>query len=206
MSEDLESLLNTLETEAAPPADELERMWNEPESGAFPPQVYPGRHRFVFKLADKDAFDKLEWQGKSYLQVTFDAMVQLPGKTEPARVGFQRASQVQFGKFNSDLVELLRCLDVKPASLLARDIVAALQQADGRAAGEAVFGWEAYSKDTQEIITTNPRKKPRKSGKTDIAWPKDAQGKYQLVVKFPESGDSVYGRERIVSYKLPSHD
>lgn len=200
MAEDLESLLASLDAEP-----EVEIDYSAPESGAFPPQIYPGRYRFVFQLAEQDPFGKIEVEGKPYLNVVFTALVQAPDKTEPVKVNFCRASFYKHPKMtNSDGGELLRCLGIKPEGMKPSDIVAALKQADGRASGEAVFGWEAYSKDTKEVISTNARKKPRKdSGKTDIPWPKGADGKYEQVVKFPESGDSVYGRERIVSYKLP---
>jgi hypothetical protein len=197
--EDLESLLASLDQEP-----EVEINYDAPESGAFPPQVYPGRHSFIFSLADQDAFGKIDVDGKPYLNITFTASVQVPEKADPAKVNFCRASFYKHPKMqNSDGAELLRCLGIKVESGKPSDIVAALKQADGRARGDAVFGWEAYSKDTEEIISTNPRKKARKNGRTDIPWPKGPDGKYELVVKFPESGDSVYGRERIVSYKLP---
>lgn len=199
MSEDLESLLASLDAEP-----EVEVNYDAPESGAFAPQVYPGRHDFVFALAENDPFGKIEVEGKPYLNVTFTALIQVPDKTDPVKVNYQRASFYKHPKMaNSDGAELLRCLAIKVESGKPSDIVAALKQADGRARGTAVFGWDAYSKDTGETISTSPRKKARKNGKVDIAWPKGADGKYELVVKFPESGDSVYGRERIVSYKLP---
>jgi hypothetical protein len=201
MSEDLESLLASLDAEP-----EIEVDYSAPESGAFPPQIYPGRYRFGFTLAESDPFGKMMVEGKPYLQVTFTAMVTAPDKPEPVKVNFQRAGFYKHPKMpNSDGAELLRCLGIKPETMAARDVVTALKQADGRSMGEAVFGWEAYSKDTGEIISTSPQKKARKkSGRVDIPWPKGTDGRYEPVVKFPESGDSVYGRERIVSYKLPA--
>ena len=203
MSDDLESLLASLESE---PVAEID--WNAPESGSFPPTLYPGRHRFIFHLAEQDAFDKVDIQGKPYLNVTFEAEVRPPDLADSARIRFLRASTFKTSPTrNSDVVELLRCLGLRPADNSNRAIVETLKQADGRASGEAVFGWEAYSKDTKEVISTSPRKKARKdSGKTDIPWPKEADGRYSLVVKFPESGDSVYGRERIISFKLPHNE
>ena len=200
MPEDLESLLSTLDAEP-----EVEINYDAPESGSFPPQVYPGRHAFVFHLAQEAAFDKIVVEGKPYLNVTFEAEVTTPERPEGVRVKFLRASFYKHPKMtNSDGGELLRCLGLKTDANNNRAIVAALQAADGRARGEAVFGWEAYSKDTKEVISTAPRKKARKdSGKVDMAWPKGADGKYEPVVKFPESGDSAYGRERIISFKLP---
>lgn len=199
--DDLETLLASLDAEP-----EVEVNYDVPESGAFPPQVYPGRHDFIFQLAEEGAFGKIEVEGKPYLNVTFTALVQVPDKPEPVKVNYCRASFYKHPKMsNSDGGELLRCLGLKPDSLKPSDIVASLKQADGRARGTAVFSWEAYSKDTKEVISTAPRKKPRKdSGKVDIPWPKGVDGKYEMVVKFPESGDAVYGRERIASYKLPS--
>jgi hypothetical protein len=200
MAEDLESLLATLDSEP-----EVEIDYEAPESGAFPPEIYPGRYAFIFHLAEQDGFGSIKVEGKPYLNTTFTAEVQTPEKVEPVKVNFQRASFYKHPKMtNSDGGELLRCLGVKPATNAPRDIVAALKQADGRSGGEAVFGWEAFSKDTGERITTNPRSKAnKKTGKTDIPWPKGVDGRYELTVKFPESGDTVYGRVRIVSYKLP---
>jgi hypothetical protein len=201
MAEDLEQLLATLEAEP-----EVEINYEAPEGGSFPPQVYPGRHDFIFKLDPEAPFGKIDVEGHPYLNVTFTAAVVLPDRPEPAEARFQRASFYKHPKRpNSDGGELLRCLGLKPASNTVRDIVTVLQQADGRARGTAVFGWEAFARDTKETISTNPRKKARKdSGKVDIPWPKGADGRYELVVKFPESGDSVYGRERIISFKLPT--
>ena len=212
MAQDLEELLATL---AAEPEIEIDE--SAPESGSFPPQVYPGRHPFIFQLMKDEGaggFDKDPYNQGNHLRVTFQADVQLPDRTDPVSIKYQRVSFYKHPAMaNSDGAELLRCLGIgtKPDAPIHIDnfepktIITALQQADGRVRGEAVFGWEAYSKDTQEIITTNPRKKPRKkSGKVDIAWPRGADGKYQLSVKFPESGDSAYGRERIVSFKLPT--
>jgi hypothetical protein len=204
MAENLEELLAALD---ADPQAEVEIDYDAPESGAFPPQVYPGRHDFIFKLAAEGAFGKVMVEGKPYLQVTFTAVVQgVEGKPDGVDCNFQRASFFKHPKMkNSDGGELMRCLGIELESRKPSDIAAALQQADGRVRGTAVFGWKAYSKDTKEIISTNPRSKPRKnSGKKDIPWPKGADGKYELVVRFPESGDAAYGRERIVSYKLPT--
>lgn len=200
MSEDLETLLASLDAEP-----EVEIDYSAPESGAFPPEVYPGRYAFIFKLDTEEPFGKIDVDGKPYLNVNATHSIITPDKPEGVDVRYQRASFYKHPKMtNSDGGELLRCIGVKPESNKPSDIVTALKQADGRARGEAVYGWEAFSKDTKEVITTNPRKKPRKSGKVDIAWPKGADGKYEQVVKFPESGDSVYGRVRVVSYKLPA--
>jgi hypothetical protein len=200
MADDLESLLAQLDAEP-----DVEINYDAPESGSFPPEVYPGRYRFIFALDPDNPWGKQEVDGRPYLQVSYTAQIQVPEKPEPVSVRFQRASLFKSPKReNSDIGELLRCLGIKAEGTKASDIVAALKAADGRAGGEAVFGWEAYSKDTQEVISTSPQKKPRKkSGKTDIAWPKGADGKYEPTVKFPESGDSAYGRVRVVSYKLP---
>lgn len=198
--EDLESLLASLDAEP-----EVEIDYEAPESGSFPPEVYPGRHAFIFKLDAETPFDKIVVDGKPYLNVNATHSIITPEKPEGVDVRFQRASFYKHPKMgNSDGGELLRCIGVKPASNKPSDIVLALKQADGRARGEAVYGWEAYSKDTQEVISTNARKKARKNGKTDIPWPKGADGKYEPVVRFPESGDSAYGRVRAVSYKLPT--
>lgn len=198
---DIEELLASLTVEQE--ADEID--WDAPEAGSFPPQVYPGRHRFMFALDPQTPFDTQEYEGKRYLRVNFTAKVQLPEKSEPVDVRFQRANMIKFeGRPNHDVGELLRCLGVRTEDSNPRTIITALQQADGRASGEAVFGWEAFAKDTNERITTNARSRPnKKTGKLDIPWPKGADNKYLLTVKFPESGDTVYGRERIVSYKLP---
>lgn len=200
MSEDLETLLASLDAEP-----EVEINYDAPESGSFPPEVYPGRYRFIFALDPDEPWGKQTVGGKPYLQVTFTAQIEVPGKPEPVNVRFQRASMYKVeGRENHDIGELLRCLGVRADSPKPSDLVAALKQADGRAGGEAVFGWEAYSKDTQEQFRTSPRKRPdKKSGKVDMAWPKGADGKYEQTVKFPESGDSAYGRVRVISYKLP---
>jgi len=201
MAEDLETLLASLDAEP-----EVEIDYDAPESGSFPPQIYPGRHDFIFALDPENPFGKAQREGKDYLEVTFTAKVPTTDKPDGVDVRFQRVNMYKHpSRPNHDIGELMRCLGVKAAGNKPSDLVAALKQADGRARGAAVFGWEAYSKDTQEIISTNPQKKPRKkSGKQDMPWPKGADGKYSMTVKFPESGDSAYGRERIVSYKLPT--
>jgi hypothetical protein len=201
MAEDLESLLASLDAEP-----EVEVNYDAPESGSFPPEVYPGRYDFIFKLDAETPFDKMTVDGKPYLVVNATHSIITPEKPEGVDVRFQRASFYKHPKMtNSDGGELLRSLGIKPDSLKPSDIVTALKQADGRARGTAVYGWEAYSKDTKEVISTNPRGKARKdTGKKDMAWPKGADGKYTPTVKFPESGDAAYGRVRVVSYKLPS--
>lgn len=199
MADDLETLLSTLDAEP-----EVEINYDAPESGSFPPQVYPGRHPFIFHLA-AEPFDKMVVEGRPYLNVTFEAEIATAEKPEGVRVKFLRASFYKHPKMaNSDGAELLRCLGIKADAANNRSIVAALQAADGRARGEAVIGWEAFSRDTGETASTNPRKKARKNGKVDIAWPKGADGRYTQTVTFPESGDSAYGKERIISFKLPS--
>ena len=200
MSDNLEELLATLDQEP-----EVEVNYEAPESGSFPPEVYPGRYDFIFKLDTESPFDKMVVDGKPYLVVNATHSIVTPEKPEGVDVRFQRASFYKHPKMtNSDGGELLRCLGIKLDSTKASEIVTALRQADGRARGSAVYGWEAYAKDTQELVTTNPRGKARKNGKKDIAWPKDASGRYTITVKFPESGDAAYGRVRVVSYKLPT--
>ena len=199
MTEDLETLLSSLDAEP-----EVEVNYDAPESGSFPPQLYPGRYDFIFHLDPDKPFDKIEVDGHPYLSVTYSAGVRLPDKAEPATVRYLRASFYKHPKMtNSDGGELLRCLGVKPESLKASDIVTALRQADGRAGGSAIFGWEARDRDTEEIFSTSPRKKARKNGRTDMPWPKGGDGRYAATVTFPESGASAYGREFVVSYKLP---
>lgn len=204
MPENLEELLSHLDS-----GEEIAVDYDAPEAGVFPPQVYPGPHEFVFHLAKEGAFDKITVDGKDYLNVTFSAEIQLPEKAEPVTVNFLRASAFKSPKApagtNSDVGELLRCLGIRLESHKATDIAHALQQADGRARGRAVFGWEAYCKSCEEVVATSPQKKPRKNGHTDVAWPKGADGRYEMVVKCPSCGDSMYGRERISrgGFKLP---
>jgi hypothetical protein len=196
----LEDLLAELNAEP-----EVEVNYDAPESGSFPPEVYPGRYDFIFKLDPENPFDKIMVDGKPHLMVNATHSIITPEKPEGADVRFQRASFYKHPKMtNSDGGELLRCLAIRPTENTAKAITEALLQADGRARGSAVYGWEAYSKDTQETISTNPRSKARKNGNKDIAWPKGADGKYELTVKFPQSGDAVYGKVRVISYKLPA--
>lgn len=197
MSDDLESLLAQLEPE---PPQEID--WDAPESGQFPPQVQPGPHEFVFHLNEQKAFDLVKVQDHPYLTVIWDAEVRVPDSAEPKLVKFLRASSYKPQGRNSDMGELFRCLNVKPESGQPRDMSTALKQADGRAGGSFVLGWERYCKTCDQRVSTNPRKR-KKTGRDDVAWPRDAQGKPELAVKCPLCGDPGYGREFVVTYKLP---
>lgn len=214
----LDEVLSSLTEEALPEID-----YNAPEAGAFPPKLYPGVYtNWGFKLPDNTdelaSIQEIETeQGqpkKKFLQVTFTASIDprlTPDKfiraspeaelPEEVLLKFQRASFYQSAKMkaagmNSQGGELLRNLGLRVEPLTPQNIVVALQGADGRARGTGIdVGWEVYDKGLDIRISTHPNKK-----KKDIAWPRGADGKYELMATFP-NGQKAYGRETIMRFK-----
>jgi|SRR5579862_1153 len=194
--------------------------WDAPESGSFPPTIYPGVYPFLFMLPEsqEDQFEAVRIDNRDYLQVNFTAAIPISevpeerfvfGKPEGedyVYVRFERANAYKTEKMpNHSLGELCRSLGVKVEPFTKSMIIDTLRSADGKARGLAEFKWDAYVKSDEVTITTSPRKKPKQGKKTDIPWPKDKNGKLITAATAPD-GSQVYGRERINRFKLPPRD
>lgn len=183
---------------------EIEIDYNAPEPGSFPPQVEPGKYNFVFKLADKEPFSFSPIPkngGSNQLIVKLAPEVVLPGG-EVKRVAFQQVNTFKSPKMsNSSVGELLRALDIRLDRPTVGNIREALTAASGQKTFRGEVAWEAYFKDTQVTVSTQPRK-----SKGDLPWPKDANGKLEQFAANPATGDKVYARERITRYLLPKDE
>jgi len=195
----LEQLLSELSHEDAPP----EFDWSAPESGQFAPAVVPGTYDFIFKLregAGVGGFDKMEYMGKKYLSVTFDAEV-IQNGADPKLVTYQRVNAFKHEKVAiSSLGELLRSLGLHTQlsqNAQVPEIVAVLQGASGRARGKGEACWRAYDKASGITICTAPRKR---KGIKDTPWPRNADGSWQQTVAFASGGPKVYGQVEFIRY------
>lgn len=193
--------INDLDISGMEPVPEVD--WSAPESGAFPPALTVGVHEFAFALAD-DPFNTQEIQGKKYLQVTYSATATLEDGSERT-LNFQRASTFQNDAMkkaglNHMMGELLRALGTRiEGPLTPATIADALQQATAeRKHFKGEVAWRKYCKACDQTISTAPRKK-----KGDIAWPKGADGSYELVVACPKCGEKGYGNAEIIRFRLP---
>ena len=198
-----------LPDEAIPDID-----YNAPEPGSFPPQIAPGVYEFMFHLPEKgsDCFDKQTVEGKDHAVFVHEAEALRNSKGEAVTANadgkqpllrFQRASTYTHVKMpNSMLGDLLRSLNVHIDGPLTLHAVAdALAAIDGRATYKGEVGWRSYCKSCDQTVSTHPRKK-----KGDAAWPRTAEGQYELTATCPKCGNKSYGNAEIVRYRLPERE
>ncbi len=207
MAENLDELLASLSDEVMPEID-----WAAPEAGAFPPQVKPGVYDFIFKLHEGDdgPWGSIEVEGKKYLNVIFDADVQVNGESKS--VNFNRVSAYKHPKVAlAGTSELMRSLNLRPASNPPsnKDIVDTFMGASGRARGKGEIAWRYYCKQCDVTVATSPRKRKNKSGNKvkDAAWPRNADGTFQDAVTCPQCGSAgmkQYGREEFTRFFSPA--
>ena len=183
--------------EAVPEVD-----WNAPEAGSFPPAVTVGVHDFAFALAD-DPFDTITVDGKNFLQVLYSATTEVEG--DERTLNFQRAStflndKMKAAGMNHGVGDLLRALGFRiEGPLNGQKIQDALTEATAtRRHFRGEVAWRRYCKSCEQTVSTAPRKK-----KGDVAWPRAADGKPELVVACPKCGDKGYGNADIIRFKLP---
>lgn len=185
--------------------------------GDFPPNLYPGSYRATFRLAPVEGqfgpgIGKVTRQGKEYLSCQYTATVKHAGlaaehftrepKFDDTRVSFQDANLYRSPNMKSSRLEdLFFALGGKPAGNHATlaEIVAKLKEADQQGQEFTVdLGWraaeqtgtDADGKKVYTEVTTYPDKRAS-------AWPKDANGKYELQATMP-SGEKKYGQLRVV--------
>jgi hypothetical protein len=192
--------------------------FNAPESGAFPPAFAPtgGKDNppkaFLFRLAESDAFGIVEIAGKKHLSVNFTAEVDVNGTTR--KINFQRANTFKNDKMNnSSIGELIRSLELQEVFEQNRQetgdfnqaVVRTLQQADGRAAGLADFGWTMAFKEAKVVFKTSASKerKPTKvGGYTVQPWPRGADGQFAMTVADPGTKEEKYGNLEITRFRI----
>jgi hypothetical protein len=210
----LDEVLAGLTPEDAP----TDINFNAPESGAFPPAFAPtgGKDNpprpFIFKLAENDAFGTVEIAGKKHLSVNFTAQVDVNGTTR--NINFQRANTFKNDKMNNSSVgELIRSLELQEVyeqnrqetGDFYRAIAQTLQQADGRAAGLADFGWTVAFKEALVVFKTNASKvrTPNKPGGYTVKpWPRLADGSFALTVADPTTSEEKYGNLEITRFRI----
>ena len=199
-----------------PPEEPVEVDWDAPEGGLYPPSVPVGDHIFTFKLAD-EAFSVQQIQGKPYLQVNYTATTDVDGAERT--LNFQRASMYQSDKMkarrmNASMVELVRALGLKvDAPVTNAKLVDALKTADSQALRfGASVRWRGYCnhgnpEDRKGAFTVSTQ--PAKASgdrPAEHAWPRDAEGRFELFVKCPKCGVSVKANAEINRFKLPASD
>jgi hypothetical protein len=210
----LDEVLQGLAQEESP----ADINWNAPESGAFPPAFAPtgGKDNppkaFMFRLAEQDPFGVVEIAGKKHLSVNFTAEVDVNGTTR--KINFQRANTFKNDKMNnSSIGELIRSLELQEVYETNRQetgdfnqaIVRTLQQADGRAAGLADFGWTVAFKEALTVFKTNASKvrTPNKPGGYTVKpWPRTADGQFAMTVADPTTGEEKYGNLEITRFRI----
>lgn len=180
---------------------EIEIDYNAPEPGSFPPSVEPGTYKLIFKLADKDPFSMgpiPDPGGAMCLKVKIAPEVITDGGATK-RIAFQNISTFKTPKMpNSSVADLLRALDIRLDRATVANIRDVLIAASGQKSFRAQVGWEAYFKDTQTSVSTAPRK-----SRGDLPWPKNAEGKFEMMATNPATAEKAFGRERILRYLLP---
>lgn len=203
--------------------------WDAPEAGKTPPAAFPGRYLFLFKLPEtsSDWFDKVEREvvknqptsKRTFLELTCTpgivAAILPDGTQQPVFaedqsmiiLGPQRFNMYMSPKMRIHrLAELLRAMGVREErNLLSKEengltVIENLVRAlDGKAQFDAEGIWRAYFKSTDTTISTAPRKKGG-----ELAWPRDAQGNYELLATNPATGEKAYGYFEISSLHVPT--
>ena len=191
--------------------------WDAPESGSMPPQAKPGTYDFLFKLEDTPfedidqaiRDDKGQPTGettknfvvnhKAVITTVTDSGDSKDAEIRFCRVGFKRSEKMKKAHMNARGFELLRSLGLRVDPVTREAIEEAFRGADGRAFGKADFGWQFYCKNCDQTISTNANIK-----RGEVAWPREADRSYALVVSCPKCGNKGYGRLRLNNYRLPS--
>lgn len=220
---DLNSL--GLNESSAPQVD-----WDAPEAGKTPPAAFPGRYIFLFKLPESkdDWFDQVEREvvrnqptsKRKFLELTcipdIIAAIMPDGSQQPIlnpetneriSLGPQRFNMYMNPKMSIHrLAELLRSCGVREErNLLAKteggvyvidELVTAL---NGNATFDGEGIWRTYFKSTSTTISTHPRKKAG-----ELAWPRNAQGEYELLATNPQTGEKAFGYFEITGLHTPT--
>lgn len=181
--------------------------WDAPEKGTFSPRLEAGKaYDFIFALED-ESWGEREQDGKMIRSVKYKATTTYTAESGEEReitiryqsADFFKSPKMAEKRMNSEGEELMRSLNLRvDGPLTWEKVKQAFKEADGRAHFTAVVGWNAYSKEDKINIRTHPRY----WSKSDLPWPKGADGKFEAVVTFP-GGERATGREEIVGVKLP---
>jgi hypothetical protein len=214
----LDEILGQLQQEEVP----LDINFSAPEPGAFPPAFAPtgGKDNpprpFVFHLMETDPFTIADIQSKKWLQCNFVAHVDVNGTER--KINFQRATTFKNDRMNNSAIgDLIRSLDLQEVYEQNRQetgdfnqaIVRTLQQADGRAAGLADFGWTVAFKEALTVFKTNTNKviPAKAAGKYTVQpWPRDAQNQFLPTVADPTTGEEKYGNLEITRFRIAKKD
>jgi len=214
-----------LNENAAPAVD-----WNAPEGGNQAPAVYPGIYKLQFKMPDDVAewFDKIEAEAikgnaaskqgwlvvcpRPYILASLvnaqgqpdkdgqehplpvDEQTKLPPQMPPQRVSFYKSQKMLISQGG----EMLRALGVRLEGSMLGQIEATLQQLNGRVTFPAQLGWRAYFKNTDTTVSTDKRRK------TELTWPRTADGTPELLAVDPKTGQKAFGYLEIVRFFQPS--
>ena len=212
----LDEILGQLQQEEVP----TDINFNAPEPGAFPPAFAPtgGKDNppktFLFHLNEQEPFGVVEIQGRKWLSVNFTATVDVNGTER--KVNYQRANTFKNDKMNNSSVgELIRALNLQEVYEQNRHetgdfnqaVINTLQQADGRAAGLADFGWTVAFKGANVVYKTSAtkdRKRTRPEGYDTKPWPRNADGTFMPTVADPATGEEKYGNLEITRFRIAS--
>lgn len=210
-----------LSDEAAPQVD-----WDAPEAGQTPPAVYPGVYRMEFRMPEDKSnwFDKRDvdvygpdgkptGQKTPILQVNYTPRVLTTLKGDPVVVDGENPilprQRADFYKSPKMLIskgaELLRGLGVRLEGPIIPQIQSTLEQVNGNATFVGEVIWRAYFKSTETTVSTTPRK--GKGGrKSELAWPREQDGRPTLLAVDPQTGEKMYGYPEIARVKAPGEE
>jgi hypothetical protein len=185
--------------------------WDAPEGGLYPPSIPVGDHDFIFKLAD-DPYQSIQREGKNALQVTYAATTTVDGTEKTLnyqRVNTHRSAGMVAARRNASAFELLRALGTRVTEPTAKNIAAALEDASNSAKHfTAGVQWRGYcdhgvkgAKDGIEVAT-RPSKKKVAAG-TQFAWPRNADGQFELFVTCPKCKQGMKVNAEIADFHLP---
>lgn len=192
--------------------------WDAPESGSFPPRLYPGTYEFIFRLPETqdEQFKVVEILNKdrgvkeAHLQVNFTASIPQhayaghtvgdpPESGEEINIPFNRASFYKSTKMPISMAaDLMRSLGIRLSGAFTKSaVMQAFREADGRAVGHGDLVWRAYCKNCDHTISTQPNKK-----RNEQPWPKEG-GQWALQATCAKCGAKYFGREELNRFKLP---
>lgn len=214
---DLETTAGAADDEFLSDLDGLEDPSGEQSAGKgnFPPTLKPGSYRGIFKLAPVgDAIGKVQRQGREFLNCKYNILIDHAGiaadrftrepKFPDTLIRYNDANTYRSGAMKSSRLEdLFFALGGKPAGAHATnaEIIATLKAADGQTAIMVDVGWRAS---VQKGVATNDQGREYKTydefstfDPRFTAWPKNADGSYQLQVKFA-NGEEKYGKLAVV--------
>lgn len=188
--------------------------WDAPESGSIPPAVYPGIYTLQFKMPEEQSewFDKQKVNmvkndpntARDFLVLRYIPAVMMwhehkdsagqavPNPTDPSTPLSLPPQKASFFKNErmpiSQGGELLRALGIRLDGPIKDQLPAALAKVNGNVSFMVEVGWRTYFKATETTMSTSPRKK-----RGELAWPKNAQGQYELLGVNPVNGEKSYG-------------